>query len=638
MNTMIKLIDVFGQFENQGTGHYYTYLPGQQGAPTGWKTVMKDPRNEVSASLGYCYATWCTSTDWWIAKLVRNPHDPKGGFAMLSICLGPNRPLDGEKAIKVLDSFAQFFIIEQHWVDADAEKALINQEQDLVLASCVLRKFVEPTASINSAYRSFETKEQLGWYLSFLPQPGYESYSRIFFVPKEESEGMPVKCLDEKLPLKRIYTLKYPDDKCISSPMRTEIMDGEDLRIIYNTVGLEPVERIITGGKNTDCAFVVGTEMQIRPEKDIAGLTHNRIITIKCEDNDGRTIERFRLSNYTRQHSDIRINGNQVILPENFSELAVVEVIPTDDKYDTEKVNLGKEDTILVKLKPKDYKVVFRMGNEDFETNRTMNPSLARSKWSGFDSDVDNTKKIIYFRAHGKPAERQQIHTTVEDPPFFERFPWLKYLIIGLLMLLLGYGIYAGISAWGLHKTPWPFNGKTEVKVENVNNNDNVNQNPVQPEQEEAVINNEKETIDSTEFFVQHDIDYLKDNDVWTRDNIKSKSYQDMFDNFVNGRYAVLIAQNDSLFGENVKQNGYYKDIIRRLNILAEQGENGKLSEALAIMKNSYSDGSINIEEVQKKIKEIMNNNQSTGQQDQQSTSSHNKNKATRADRNSDNG
>ena len=229
MNTMIKLIDVFGQFENQGTGHYYTYLPGQQEAPTGWKTVMKDPRNEVSASLGYCYATWCTSTDWWIAKLVRNPHDPKGGFAMLSICLGPNRPLDGEKAIKVLDSFAQFFIIEQHWVDADAEKALINQEQDLVLAPCVLRKFVEPTASINSAYRSFETKEQLGWYLSFLPQPGYESYSRIFFVPKEESEGMPVKCLDEKLPLKKIYTLKYPDDNCISSPMRTEIMDGEDL-------------------------------------------------------------------------------------------------------------------------------------------------------------------------------------------------------------------------------------------------------------------------------------------------------------------------------------------------------------------------------------------------------------------------
>ena len=633
MNTAIKLIDVFGQFENQGTDHYYTFLPSGE-APTGWKTVMKDPRNEVAANLQKCYVTWCTATDWWIAKMVRNPHDSRGGFAMLSLCIGPNRPLDGEKAAFVLDHLAQFFIIEKHWDDADAKKELINQEQNLILTPCALRKFVEPTAAINSAYRSFDTKEQLGWYLSFLPQPGYEAFSRIFFVPKNESDRMPVKCLDESLPLKKIYLLKYPDDNCVSSPMRYEIMDGEDLKIVYNKYGLKPVERIITGGKNTECALVSGTEMQIMAEKDVKGLVHDRVITIKCQDKDGNVIKRFRLNNYTRQHSVVRIKGDQVVLPENFSELAVVEVIPDDNRYETGKVNLGKENTIIVKLKLKDYKVVFRMGNEVFETNRTMNPAMAKSKWSSFDSDVDNTKKIIYFRAHGKPTENQQPHTPIEKPPFF---PWLKCLNICLLALLLCYGIYAGISAWGMHKTPWPFNGNTEVKAENDNNN-NGNQNLVQPEQEEIDKQEENEQIDSAEM-VQHDIDYLKDNDEWVRDDIKSKKYQNMFDNIVNGRYEELIAQNDSLFGENVRQNGYYKDIIKRLNILVEQGENGKLNEALTIMKNGDSDGSINIKEVQKKIKEIMTDNQSNVQQDHQLyPSSQNKNKASRADINSDNG
>ena len=360
--------------------------------------------------------------------------------------------------------------------------------------------------------------------------------------------------------------------------------------------------------------------MQIRPEKDIAGLTHNRIITIKCKDNDEKTIERFRLSNYTRQHSDVRINGNQVILPENFSELAVVEVIPTDDKYETERVNLGKEDTILVKLKPKDYKVVFRMGNEDFETNRTMNPSLARSKWSGFDSDVDNTKKIIYFRAHGKPTERQQIHTTVEDPPFFERFSWLKYLIIGLVALLLGYGIYAGISAWGLHKTPWPFNGETEVKVENVNNNnnDNVNQDPVQPEQEETDKPEEDTSIDSAEL-MKHDVDYLKRESVWVKDSLQSDDCKALYEAISAGDIDKVIQLDSLLFDENNVRKEF-KTIIIGLEKLNQTGNETKLKNAKDEMKRLSKNGSFNVGELLYSINSIVAKQPSLDVQEQKRT------------------
>ena len=604
MNTTIKLIDVFGQFENQGTGHYYTYLPGQQEAPTGWKNVMKDPRNEVSANLEYCYATWCTSTDWWIAKMVRNPHDPKGGFAMLSLCLGSNRPVDGKKAAFVLDNLAQFFIIEKHWDDADAEKALINQEQDLVLMPCTLRRFVEPTAAINSAYRSFETKEQLGWYLSFLPQPGYEEYSRIFFVPKE-SEGMPVKCLDNSLPLKKIFTLKYPDDNCVSSPMRTEIMEGEDLKIVYNKFGLEPVERIITGGKNTDCAFVVGTEMQIRPEREVDGLVHNRVITIKCQDNDGRVIDRFKLNNYTRQFTVVKINGDQVILPESFSERVVLDVIPSDDRYETRQEPLDlenlKDNIKIVVLGLKDYKVVFRMGSEDFETNRTMNPATARTRWSGFESEVDNAKKTIYFRAYGKPTET--INTTVEEQSLFDRFPWLKYVIVGLLALLLGYGIYAGISKWGFKKSPWPFGEKIEVTTD-VENGE-ASQGATQPKPEEAPTIDSIAT-DTIAVLKEQDVDYLKNNNVWSKSSIQSNAFQKLYDAIASGDVNEVVQESGSLFVEGVAVNGFFSKIIEGCKIILEKNDQQKIKKVSDEMKRIGKDGNLELGELLNSVNSIV--------------------------------
>lgn len=609
MDTSIKLIDVYGQFEDQGTNHYYTYLPTGQEAPAGWRNVMKDPRNEVASNMQQCYVTWCTATDWWIAKMVRNPHDSRGGFAMLSICLGPKRPLDGEKAVAVLDYFTQFFIIDKHWDDGEAEKALINEEQDLVLVPCAPRKFVEPTAAINSAFRSFETKEELGWYLSFLPQPGYEAYSRIFFVPKEESQGMPsVKCLDGTLPLKKIYTLKYPDDKCVSTPLRSEIMDGEDLIIVYNKAGFEPVERVITGGKNTECAFVSGLEMVIRPEKEVKGLVHNRVITIKCQDKEEKVIDRFRLKNCTSQFNDVKINDDhhQVILPENFSERVVLDVIPSDDRYETKQVPLDlgsiKADAniIIVELELKDYKVVFKMGGDEYETLKTMNPSYARNRLSGFDYSVNSDKKTITFTVYGKPHERhhEEVHTTVENLPFFERFPWLMYVIIGLAVLLLGYGIYAGVSGLAFHKTPWPFGGKTEVKGEVVNNTEG--QEPVQLKQE--VFN---PVADSLFVMKKHDIDYLmREKKIWVRDSIQSKEFQTMYDVIAGGDVEKVISQYDTLFGESNKTNNTLKMIVEGLKKVDQISELRK--PASDEMKRLSRGGSIKMDELLTSINMIV--------------------------------
>lgn len=562
MNTTIKLIDVFGQFENQGTDHYYTYLSTT--APSGWRNVMKDPRNEVTANLRQCYVTWCTATDWWIAKMIRNPHDSRGGFAMLSVCLGPNRPTDGEKAITLLDNFAQFFIVEKNWNDADAEKALMNQEQDFAVVPCATKRFVEPSVSNNSAYRNYGSRQELAQFLSFLPQSGYEKYSRIFFVPREESTGMPVECLDTKLPMKKMYIIDYPAD-CTSPSGKNEIMEDEDLAVVFSKECVQPVEKVIRGGQNSNYAYIEGNYLHIRSGAQI-GLVHERAIEVRCQDKEGREINGFRLNNVGRQDL-VRIDDHRVLVSENYSNTIILEVIPTGDRYDKRQIEIDltkdKGNVKTFVLNSREYKVVFRLGNEDFVAAESMSPSVVRTKWGAYDCVVSNTDRTIYFRVHGKPAEKagqDAIHTVTEDLPFSERVKqffeenW-KTLLIVLLLLLLGYGIYACVSLFAYEKTPWPFGAKTETIVTP----------PVTPPQDVKPANNDT-VVDSVAISNRkHDIEYLKEHDVWKADDLKTEEFKSLCEAMTKGDVEKVIKLNDSLFvGDDVK-NGFFKQIVENL-------------------------------------------------------------------------
>lgn len=567
MDTTIRLIDVFGQFENQGTDHYYTYLPSGQEAPTGWRNVMKDPRNEVSADLQQCYVAWCTSTDWWIAKMVRNPHDSRGGFAMLSVCLGANRPLDGGKAVKVLDSFAQFFIVEKHWVSEDSEKALINYGQDLDLVPCELRKFVEPTAALNSSYRSFESFEALCKCLSFLPQPGYENYSRIYFVPKEESARMPIPCLDSALPLRNMYLLEFPED-CTPSPIKSEIMDGEKLKLVYKKEGLLPIEKEITGGNFSECAYIDGNIMRIKSGKEMK-LVHNRAVEIICKYNETR-IEKFTLSNYTRQNNAIIIDGHKVVFPDETSQEVIVRIDTFDDKFEQAKVNLTevKTDRIEVNLESKRYKVVFKMNNKKFETTTMMAPSEAKTLWSAYDSEIDDLNRIIYFRAHKKPAKNyyEEDHDEEESMiarigRFFKR--WWYYI---LAMLILLYGIYA-IYMFARDMNPWPFGEKTEVKTVDASGGESQKLTQPEPEVTQPIV-----FVDTVSVMEEKDIEYLKNSDEWSKGGIQSNKFQALYDAITSGDVSVVVQESNSLFGEGVAVNGYFSRIVEGCRDSSREG------------------------------------------------------------------
>ena len=598
MSAEIKIIDAFGQFDDNGTGHPYTFSPIQQQIPVGWKNVMKDPRNEISPSLKFCYAIWSTQSDWWIAKLVKNPHDSRGGFAMLSICLGPNRPADGEKAVRVLDNFAQIFLIERNWDDSYAEKALMNNEQDLELVPCRPCKFVEPSIEINSAYRSFESRIELGKLISFLPQPGYSSYSRIFLVPKEMASNMPTKCLDEALPLKNIYIVQYPED-CMGS--KTEVMDGDDLVVTYNKQGFEPVEKVIHVGSFSDFAFPDGTDLCVRSGNELR-LVHNRVLEIKCIDKiTGNEVGDFSVNNYLKIDSII-IKGKRIIVPENLTNTIELEIHDKGGKYEEGRVKLNLSDNVdnvvTVKLEPKAYNVRIKIEGESHETNLLMNPNNIRYRNGGFVCRIDDNKKTIQFVLQGKPSydegnEGRELNDYGyyrrhhHHGGFVENIPnWLKYGLYALGTLIVAYLIWLILGVLNVTSKPWPFGNKpTETEYSQPSEPQ-----PIGDDQGgEGNINVDNETnqddkpvVDSVAW--NADVNYLENHkDYWNKAALKTAEFQTAYDALhnalVNGDVEGVI-RSDSLFNgitEN-RKNGYYKDIIKRLKAIQKNGNQDIMS------------------------------------------------------------
>ena len=607
MDNNIKIIDVFGSSDSKGAEHHYSYFTPNYSMYSGWSKYVSDLREELAHGMQECYCCFCTKEGWWISKIIRNPHDLREDPIMVSACIGENRPKSGKKAVEILDGFVDFFIIHKIWNDEETEKKLLCVDQDLELVPCALIESALPTVNHKSAYRTFGTVEELYDCISFLPQQGYKDYSRVFFVPREQSTGMPIECIDVTIPLRRIYTLHYPED-CSSPSEKTEIMEGEELKLVYTKQGLEPFEKYIKGGETTDFAYVEGDSMNIRSGKDL-GLVHNRVIEIICKDKSNKRIYDFSLRNYTQQNNAIVIKGKTVVVPENEKGDIIVWVDPSDEKYDSQKVNLTGvvEDHKDVCLETKYYNVVFKMKGKIFKTTEDtlMSPSEAKNDWDEYDCEIDNLNRIVCFTVHRFSPERkhhERTHFVREELPLGKRIgnffkEWWTLILVVLVGIAAVYFMYAAIATYLVKYPQWPFGTKPEKEQETLGHNHG------------AFGDDKKEdekTIDSIEFFVQHDIDYLKQaKEQWEKTAIKSSEYKTLYENIENGNVEEVIAKCDTLLKES---NIAYKNVVEGLIKIRELENKSAGQEASIKMKQLSRDGMIKVAELSNELNMVFKN------------------------------
>ena len=140
---------------------------------------------------------------------------------------------------------------------------------------------------------------------------------------------------------------------------------------------------------------------------------------------------------------------------------------------------------------------------------------------------IDDLNEVIYFRAHRKQPESMPFGERVVN---FLKEWWLHLLIVLATLLVLGYGIYAAVSLFGRGERPWPFGTKTE---EAYTPNEAETDEAMPSVSDEIVV--EEKKIDTVALF-QHDIDYLKKNDVWRKDSIRTKEFMELYEAIASGR------------------------------------------------------------------------------------------------------
>lgn len=353
------------------------------------------------------------------------------------------------------------------------------------------------------------------------------------------------------------------------------------------------------------------------------------VIEIRCQDKFGNVIDEFKLDAPDGQ-DQLKIEGNKLHVPENYTNAIVLDVLPRGDKFEKERVEFLVGDVLeniyTVVLEPVQYKVIFRIGNTDYEATETMNPSAARTKWGAYDYEINNSTRTIYIRVYGKPVMKvshEPIRTVVERPSIFrsiaKRFPGKRKWLLLLILLLLGYGIYACVSKFVYEKTPWPFKAKAFVEADlqtleltlpqtEVQEKDQIEEQVgtqtkeevtvTQDEGEPSTVASEAISIEPTVGLLQqHDIDYLRREKRWDEDSLRSEEYKSLFNAFKEGDVDRVIQLKESLF-DSVNIQKDFQKIVDGLVKFKEADDQKKLKMSKEEMIRLSKHGSFEIGEL----------------------------------------
>lgn len=253
MDDKVQIIDIFGQFQDKGSGHYYTYPAMPQEETVEWKRFINDPR-ELPASLSQpVYAIWCTPRGWWVAQVQHNPNDSRGGFAMASLFLGANRPTDGAQVVQVLQKVAAQYIDNMNWDDNTLAEE-VTSDGALSLEPCKVRQF---SLGQPSAFRTYGSTEELEDALTLICHKDYQAYSRVFVLPQDaDVQSLRMTDVSNSIPLRE-------DSSQLAHSQRGG--DSSKFTVVFELDGVLSMEASEKISKSAPAYTLLTNQYMVRP-------------------------------------------------------------------------------------------------------------------------------------------------------------------------------------------------------------------------------------------------------------------------------------------------------------------------------------------------------------------------------------
>lgn len=526
-----------------------------------WLKGLFDPRDARDLTNSEnVYALW-TSSEGNYYGIIAPANDGRNGRQLLCLHVGKRISSSGKIVISTLNNLKSLLLDNNVRDQELIETNLDEFVNSLITDNGIFQNSLKTTKAI----RQYQTEAELEKIFTFPKQNEYTNFRCVYaissnlLIPQQSSFSV------INSPIKVIYrvTGQLPDGVTVD---RTKITEGGNLNITYTKDGCEPVTKtVIIDGRRNSSLFYVDNELYIN-DAQTAEIKFQRKVKLRFEDAKTHSLVRDVTINISGKNSI----SNELILKDQ-SEYQPIHIKVIKIGYKTQDVNLAASDILrgekIISLEPKrSRKDLYFITPDDEQTKA----SVEVEETSAFYQHIQKYGNFIYVKAPSKSKP-----TINEEDNDIDWFLILKYILWGIIALIILYGSYTAYQLLINDKAPWPFNKSEKVEVE-----DNI---------DDQISDNSQDSDEDK----KADLDYLKSNendDCWDKSKLRTQELQELIDNIQN-------EQIDEAFNHPYKDdpnvNGYWSKSISIYSDIKGKIEDREIKEAFNRSKVGYDKISI---------------------------------------------
>lgn len=566
-----------------------------------WLKSLPETRVARNFDSDKVYVYWKNEYGNYYSLIVPNALDPRGGKLMLTIFTEKYIVSSGKLVVDTLLKLGNVFgpIVENLRMGLSQEiiEALDNRLSVLEESYCKDSTY-NGSAEKKYAYRFYSTREELDNIMQFPNQEEYRVYKKVLIVPSGSINSQLSSDFEEiKSKVKKAYRVsgKIPDGVKIDTDKRT-FVEGETIPLIYFKDGYVGVQKKLSIDGNTN-EFIryEGTTLYLC-SPDEAGVNFHRGLKLEFKSNKGTTIQDV-LIGYNGQKKQHK-SGK---LFEFDNDRNIYELSISANDYKNVEVSISIDDILrssekTITLYPEEKVLEIFMDTDDGKKEGFVSVKVDDQLYN-YLCQASTSRRPIVFKKKENNAKIDDKDRQPSKQGFLESL-WDYPIFLSVIKILVGilivYFLYCAYVLSETNNYPWPFEKNKKENIENPSFD------PEEKPTEDSIGEASSEGSNPE----QEDIVYLKQQDIWTKDDIKSEKYKELYVLISEGRIDdILNKQNSEWFPDQI--NGYWKNCYEILRAIKDKNDNAKLSRAQEKMKSLSENGSIPINELSNALKSV---------------------------------
>lgn len=593
-------IALYGQFENDTKVDFTfpgEFNPALNRPEDAWLRTVSDPRDAREFERAErIYALWKSNEGNYFASIVRNMKDTRMGYIMLVLFAGHQVPANGHSLLNALAQLEQSLVNE-----GLRDRQLVAQLVESIPCDLVPDAVMPTPGVVKSrikAYRTFGDENELADIMLYPNQADYEPFNRILLVPRGAVAQAPMNYQELTFPIRRTYNVEWPQGVMAT---KFTISDGEFLDIVY---------------KKPTFSDFTAHELVMPMGSRFFTINGSRLLVKTAEEAQVQFVRRVRLNIVSAKNgnpiTDILINGERVTTPEiNLSDGDEIDWTIAAQGYRDERIHLSVNSVIQggyvinAQLKPqsKDLTIIARCDGTPVEGRVSMSVD---DRLYPYLTDKRNYEVRIDRRSAAAPvaissAGRQQAANQKDNSMLKMIGGMAGGFIAGLILGLSFYMLKTCSSDSNIPEVP--LQEETEVQNNGTKNNDDAQQ-PVAGDDGKP----SEEEIQQQEQWESEDLRYLKEQDIWSAEGIKSEKYKQLFDMIQMGNCEEIVAHSYCQ-EPTANLNGIFKSVVRSINSIIDSGNPTSLNACRAKLQEMSISGQCDLTRLDDALKLIVNPN-----------------------------